>query len=71
MKVSEMIENLNKILKEDGDLDVVYSVDDEGNSFHEVGFEPTVGHFEDDEFNSVDSEQFEEYDLKKNAVCIN
>ena len=42
----KMVEEDKNILE----LDVVYSIDDEGNSYHEVWNEPAVGYFEDNEF---------------------
>jgi hypothetical protein len=66
MKISEMIVNLVEVLEKWGDLDVVYSSDEEGNSFHKVAYTPSVGFFKDNEFDST-----EEGDEETNAVCIN
>ena len=41
MKLSEVINNLKKAKKQYGDLDCVYSIDDEGNDFHDIHFTPT------------------------------
>lgn len=38
MKVSEMIKNLQKFMKDNGDLDCWYAVDDEGNGYQKVYF---------------------------------
>ena len=51
MKLSELIKNLNKFKKEFGDCECVYAVDDEGNEFKEVYYQPTpmcrrMGQFE-------------------------
>ena len=40
MKLSEMIENLQKFMDEHGDIDCWWSVDDEGE-YKEVIYEPT------------------------------
>ena len=42
MKLSEMIENLQKFMNEHGDVDCWWSVDDEGNEYKEVIYEPTL-----------------------------
>ena len=41
MKLSEVINNLKKAKKQYGDLDCVYSIDDEGNDFRDIHFTPT------------------------------
>lgn len=75
MKLKEFLENLNNLVKEDPkslDLEVIYSIDDEGNAFRSVYFEPTKGRFDSDEFLSGD--QLEERDRDEseiNAICIN
>ena len=42
MKISEMIKNLEAVMLANGDLECYYSVDDEGNAYHPVYFEPSV-----------------------------
>ena len=42
MKVSEMIKNLQEFMNEYGDLDCWYCIDDEGNGYHVVNYEPTL-----------------------------
>lgn len=78
MKASELVESLNEIIKKHGDLKVVYSIDEEGNSFHEVGFPPLAGNFEDREFIDEQSiiDEDKAGDLHKddfpiNSICIN
>ena len=84
MILSEYIKGLKEILESNGDLEVVYSVDDEGNSFNEVFFSPSIGHyiFEDREYYDENSilERNEEIDMDEdstetklhiNAVCVN
>lgn len=46
-----------------GDLQVVYSCDDEGNSFDSIHFTPTIGKY--------DNRQFTDTEDKPNAVCVN
>lgn len=45
------------------DKTVVYGVDDEGNRFNEVIFNPSTGHYDGDGFDGDNDEV--------NAVCIN
>lgn len=42
MKLKEYIENLQAIYAEEGDLELIFSKDDEGNGFSTVGQEPRV-----------------------------
>lgn len=81
MKISEVVKVLNQYKKKFGDLDVVYSSDEEGNSYGKVFYHPTPGCFlsEDQEFVGAKSDGVfppdvaECYDepLTINAVCIN
>ena len=72
MKLSKLIENLQAIHKEYGDLDCVYAKDDEGNEFQLIHYEPTVGEYdsEDRYFEQQDNDN-EEYVVEINAVCVN
>ena len=67
-KISDMIRDLQKILEEKGDLNLVYSEDDEGNYFQFVWKEPTLGHFDSEE-NEFKSQ--EDTGLTINCVLIN
>lgn len=63
------IYKLNMILNENpnyANLNVIYSIDDEGNEFRQVFCVPSLGIFEDGEFNSED---ISNEDI--NAICIN
>ena len=42
MKISEMIKNLQEFMNEHGDLDCWYAIDDEGNAFHPVSYNPSL-----------------------------
>jgi hypothetical protein len=70
MKLRDYIELLKEVEEEyGGDLEVIYSADDEGNSYDTVNYSPGVGRFaHGDEFRSAS--QFED-DEEINAVCIN
>jgi len=66
MKLANYIEKLNKLLKEKGDLPIIYSMDEEGNGFDLVIHEPTAGVFEENDF-TIESESLG----KPNVICIN
>jgi hypothetical protein len=75
MKLKEFIENLNEFVKENPetlDMEVVTSIDDEGNGYSFVHYTPSKGVYEDGEITF--SEQYEEDgidDSETNVVCIN
>lgn len=46
MKLKEYIENLQAIYAEEGDLELFYSKDDEGNGFSMLSCEPMVVYFD-------------------------
>jgi hypothetical protein len=75
MTLKEYIENLNEFVKENPealDYIVVYSSDDEGNSYSQVYYTPSIGQYKDYEF--IHAENFEDREMDgedANAVCIN
>jgi hypothetical protein len=79
MKLKEFIENLTALVKEHPeylDLDVITSIDSEGNGFEHVHYRPSVGVLDDDgSFCSANSDDFAEYyEYTKeniNAICVN
>ena len=80
MKFKEYIEKLNNLAKEypsSLEMEVVYSADDEGNTYHKLYFEPSLFQFEDmsqyylEEVGSYE-EGSDDIALEDcNAVCIN
>ena len=42
MKISEMIKNLEAVMLANGDLEVWYAVDDEGNAYYPIHWSPSV-----------------------------
>lgn len=42
MKISEMIKNLQELMEECGDLECWYAIDDEGNGYNQVVYEPST-----------------------------
>jgi len=73
MLFKDYVIELNKLLKdrpEAGACSVVYSKDDEGNSFHEVYYKPYLGNFDGEDFAGETTEDGT-YSEENNAVCIN
>lgn len=68
--ITDLITDLEAIKEEHGDLNLVYSRDEEGNSFDYVYFSPSVGHFADRDFSTYEFMD-EGDDRPVNAVCIN
>lgn len=69
MKMKEFVDNCVQLLKDNpeiADFDVISSINDEGNAFNEVTFTPTIGLFNDGDFDDV-----VESTSNLNAVCIN
>jgi len=70
MKLSKLINELQQTYNEFGDLDVIYSEDEEGNRYNRIFFTPTIGIYEDHEFMSVSPEN-ENLKEEINSICIN
>lgn len=70
MKLKAYIAKLQKIAEKHPNAKVVYAADDEGNSFGEVNFTPTLGNYGDGDFLSSYCDDFKE-NFEINAVCIN
>jgi hypothetical protein len=70
MKLSEYIEKLETILKNHGDVEIIYAVDDEGNYFDKVHFDPSPCRFDENDQEGVEFLSYDET-IKVNAVCIN
>jgi len=71
MKLKDYLKNINELVKQNKELlelDVVYSVDDEGNNFSKVIFTPCIGTYESGSFLEFE-EDSHKGDL--NAICIN
>ena len=67
MKLSYYIKKLQEIEKDYPNAIVIYSSDSEGNFFSKVEFAPTIGRFENEEFDTDPLANGDE----PNAVCIN
>ena len=77
MKLSKFIKGLQDALEKHGNLEVITSIDSEGNGYNEVFFSPSAGYFNGEEFASVENvkaepEYYEDYKGKKpNVICVN
>ena len=69
MKLKYFAKKINELAERYPDLAVVYSSDDEGNSFDEVYYDPSLGFFDRGDF--VTGADLKEYLYKINACCIN
>lgn len=67
MKLRDFLLQINKIVEEDPknlELEVIYSIDDEGNAFHKIAFTPSLGYYDND-LGEFDQDHY------VNAICIN
>lgn len=73
MKISEMIRNLQDVAYKYGDLECWYAVDDEGNRYSSIHFEPSVYYANayGDVFQEEDLECEDEEDITElTRICI-
>ena len=84
MKLEKFLKNINDLIEKNPEIlkmDVISAIDDEGNGYNGLHFNPSVGMFNDDEeFHSCE-EDFREWvdyceddestEWKPNAICIN
>lgn len=79
MNLREYLEKLNKLVEENPnylELEVIYSSDDEGNSYSNIHHEPTPVFIEEDEGDKYcyDKENYEEEyeeEFVPNSICVN
>ena len=73
MKISEMINGLQEFMAEHGDIDCYYAVDDEGNAYHEVYYDPSLHYVNEygDIFTEEDYEDTDEEDREDlTPICV-
>ena len=71
MKLKEYIEKLQKLYLEHGDLELVYAVDDEGNYYNKVCYDPDIMNMcGEDRISEEDIEEYSSEEVKQ-YVCIN
>lgn len=73
MKVSEMIKNLQQFLEENGDVECWYAIDDEGNGYQRVYYDPTLYYVNEygEVYQQEDYDEADEEDKKDlRPICI-
>lgn len=73
MKISEMIKNLQQFMEEHGDLDCYYAIDDEGNGYSPICYDPSLMYTNeyDDVFSERDFAEIDEDDKEDlTPICI-
>ena len=68
MKLKEYAKHIAAVAAAHPDVDVVYCIDDEGNGFSAVHYEPSLGNYDAGEWLTLDDDNPE---LTVNAICIN
>ena len=73
MNLREYIEKLNKLYIKHGDLELVYSKDDEGNEFNYINFDPSLVNYNPSDLSVIADDDLDEYgELEyKKVICIN
>ena len=71
MKLKEYIEKLQELYLRHGDLELVYAVDDEGNYYDKVSYDPDIINMcGEDRISEEDIEEYSPEEIKQ-YVCIN
>lgn len=80
MKLSGYIQDLKELLEEEGDLDLIYGCDDEGNRYDPVVHTPSIGMYNYQQGDFLSLKEYDELKRKdelwypeddKKVVCIN
>ena len=73
VKLTKYIEKLQELLKEHGDLELIYSKDDEGNGYQTVNYEPCLMNYIASDREVIHDEDIEEWDESEyqKVICIN
>ncbi len=73
MNLSEYMEKLNNLYTKHGDLELVYSKDDEGNEFNYINFDPSLVNYNPSDLSVIADDDLDEYsELEyKKVICIN
>lgn len=78
MKLKEYAEEMIKLAKLYPDIDLVYSIDDEGNAYHQVNWLPSIGCYNSEDYEFLSENYFddpdygyEDQEYEINAICIN
>lgn len=73
MKLTKYIEKLQELLNKHGDLELIYSSDDEGNSYDRIAYLPNIVYFDMNNRERICSEDLEEWDESdyQKVICVN
>ena len=72
VKVDDLIKRLQHLKKIYGNVALVYASDEEGNSFHQIYYLATAGHFDGQDFEHLDETIADTIKPSQiNAICIN
>ena len=74
MKLSKYIQDLQKLLKEHGDLEIIYASDDEGNDHNKVSYTPSMVYYSHSDRCVISEDEMIEYELEdeyEKVICIN
>lgn len=71
MTLKQYIKDLQEIAKNHKDLELVYAIDDEGNSYRKVNFGPSVGSYDANNEDFLDYGHTDNPDDHEEVVCIN
>ena len=73
VNLTKYIEKLQELLVDHGDLELIYSSDDEGNNYNKVHYEPSLMNYirtDGEVIHEDDLEEWDESDYEK-VICVN
>lgn len=73
MRLTKYIEKLQELLEEHGDLELIYSSDDEGNVYDKVYLYPSIVNYISSDREVIHDEDLEEWDESEyqKVICVN
>ncbi len=73
MKLKEYLDKLQELYNEHGDLELIYSSDDEGNNYNRVSYLQGIVNFNEIDKEVIHNDDIEEYseDEYSKVICIN
>ena len=73
MKLTTYIEKLQELLAEHGDLELIYSNDDEGNEYRKLYFDPGVVNYIESNYCIIHEDDLEEWNESEyqKVICVN
>ena len=73
MKLTTYIKKLQELLKEHGDLDLIYSKDDECNGYNKVNYDPSLMNYIASDREVIHEDDLEEWDESEyqKVICVN